>query len=250
MKDTTSDFRFDQKLDTYDKHLNALTRLIDTRIEVISDTVQQAQLREGIAAVKLHQRALADSTLRMARTPTQDNVDRMAAELQAMLQGLNQIAAVMKQGPAKSRSGLEHELLLFEHLDRLAAAVKAGEAQAAADAARRLAQEIQKMQNAEAQPDADDEEAKRRARAALLAATNNLRAMTGDLVRTAKDAISNPQNVASQDAMQVAMQNMRAQVNAASEAQRQLDTVHTHTANSGIVDAAARAAQELQEMFK
>jgi len=97
MKDTTNDFRFDQKAETYRKNIDALVKLIDTRIEAIDDGEDKIVLSQSIARVKERQESLISTTSNVTRNPTQDNLAAQQDDLKVMLMSIQAIASIIQK---------------------------------------------------------------------------------------------------------------------------------------------------------
>jgi len=247
MKDTTNDFRFEQKAETYRKNIDALIKLIDTRIEAIDDGEDKIVLAESIARVKERQESLISTTSNVTRNPTQDNLAAQQDDLKVMLMSIQGIASIIQKGGTQSKAKFDHNMIIGENLDHLADAINAGSAGAAADAARKIADEIERMRGDYEPPKEDDGRAAA-ARKALDDSCDRLRKMTQNLVKATKDALQNP-TPDNKGQVQKVMSDMKKETAAASNPRR-FDTVNTGLKSSGMIEAAAKAAQQLQHLFQ
>lgn len=101
IKDTTSDFRFEQKAKTYNANMEVLVKLIDTRVDVLEGGDHKTRLTAAINAVKDRQQPYLDSTISMARNPTQDNIARQQEDLRVLLTAVQEIASIIQLPPPK-----------------------------------------------------------------------------------------------------------------------------------------------------
>lgn len=101
IKDTTSDFRFEQKAKTYNNNMEVLVKLIDTRVDVLDKGDHKTRLGAAINAVKDRQQSYLDNTLSSARNPTQDNIARQQEDLKVLLTAVQEIASIIQLPPPK-----------------------------------------------------------------------------------------------------------------------------------------------------
>jgi len=245
MKDTSNDYRFEQKCETYRTNMHSLTKNIETRVEALENGENKSILAKALKEVEDHQESLLQTTQTVLRNPSQSNLAAQQNDLRAILTAIQAMSNVIKLPAPKSRAGFDLETIFNENLDHLRDAVTAGSATATADAARKILDQINKMQeDADRSPDGDDDAA-RRARQALEDAANRLKKKTGDLLGAAKDALQNP-DASHQKALNDVIADMRDNV---SRVGREFDTVETGLKKSGMIEAAAQAALELQNLF-
>jgi len=136
-------------------------------------------------------------------------------------------------------------MIIGENLDHLADAINAGSAGAAADAARKIADEIERMRG-DFEPPKEDDGRAAAARKALDDSCDRLRKMTQNLLKATKDALQNP-TPDNKGQVQKVMSDMKKE--AATANPRRFDTVNTGLKGSGMIEAAAKAAQQLQQLF-
>jgi len=247
MKDTQSGEYLDKKEKAFNSNLSVLQRLIDTRIEVIDEADHKRVLTNALKSLQTNTPQMVQATRAVVNDAHDGNLARQADVVRALLTAISEIASIIKLPPPKSRGGLDHEVIINENLDHLRDAVSSGSASAAADAARRIADEINKMGQEEPDPNLDDEEARRRAREALEAAARGLKGLVGGLVLASKNAIQNPNDAAQKKNLDKAIDDIRDKVHTV---RKDYDTITTGLKGSGMIDAAAQAAKELEELFK
>jgi len=237
-----------KKLRHIGKNIDALIKLIDTRIEAIDEGEDKAILAESIGRVKERQESLITTTANVTRNPTQDNLAAQQDDLKTMLMSIQAIATIIQKGGALSKAKFDHDMIIGENLDHLANAINAGSAGAAADAARKIADEIERMRN-DFEPPKEDDGRAAAARKALDDSCDRLRKMTQGLVKATKDALQNP-TPDNKGQVQRVMNDMKKEAAVAAHPQRRFEPVNTGLKGSGMIEAAAKAAQQLQQLFQ
>ena len=204
LKETTSDYRLDSKLADLRFAVSSLLQCLDNRLNILPDSPLKQDISYARDDVQHScEPYIGASQLYIAHLTAQAQEQQVQA-LTPMVMGIKLIIDVigdtLQKGQCDFRAGQ-----ILEDLDKLSQAVQSGNAAEAADSARLLVEELNKMKQRSSSNDDDTDNSE------LNDSCNRLNDMTQRLLAATRNALSS-QSTEAKDALAAEMMNVKHEV--------------------------------------